>query len=261
MINFNPLSTFEEKDYMERCVKTSYAVMSFFEIEEITALRNKFVLMQANYLSNIDAINQLINLSVDSLSVVQTEHTINLFSEKAKKAIRTGINSALISEIQGIIKKSMSKIKDSQNNINANYKLVADSVYDEDSFKNSGIDFNTSVHTNADSAKFVFGGYLSEKLSDSITSYIEDSSKTDATESIRYALYERQLYELYKYSDAIAELSSNISKMEELYDSYHLAYLTLTFRGLQNRKLIDEFVNRPFLDVYHDIIMVGRAHY
>ena len=82
MINFNSTATFEEKDYMERCVKTTYAIMSFFEIEDIVSLRNKFVNMQATYLSTIDSISQLIHLSVDALSVVQTEHTMNLFTEK-----------------------------------------------------------------------------------------------------------------------------------------------------------------------------------
>lgn len=65
--------------------------MSFFEIEEIISLRNEFVNMQAAYLSTIDSISQMIQLSVDALSVVQTEHTMNLFSEKAKRAIKTGL--------------------------------------------------------------------------------------------------------------------------------------------------------------------------
>lgn len=261
MINFNSTATFEEKDYMERCVKTTYAIMSFFEIEEIISLRNKFVDMQATYLSTIDSIGQLIQLSVDALSVVQTEHTMSLFSEKAKRAIKTGIDANLVSQIQSIIRKSIEKINQAQNNINDDYRLGADSIHDEQSFFENGVNFNTSVHTNPDSAKFVFGGYLSEKLGGSITSYIEDSSKSDSIESARYALYERQLYEIFKYSDLIANLSSDVSKLEELYDSYQMAYLTIIFRGLNKRKLIDEFVDRPFLDVYRDIIMVGRAHY
>lgn len=261
MINFNPLATFEEKDYMEQCVKTSYVVMSFFEIEEIVALRNKFVSMQANCLSSIDAINQTIELSVDTLSTVQSEHTLNLFGEKARRSLKTGVNAALILDIQNTTKKVMAKMREAQNNINADYRLAIDAVYDEASFYPNGIDLNTAVHTNPDTAKFIFGKDLSEKLGGSITSYIEDSSNSDATESARYSLYERQLYELYKYSDAISDLASNISKLDELFDSYHLAYLTITFRGLQNRKLINEFVNRPFLEVYRDIIMVGRAHY
>lgn len=261
MINFNSTATFEEKDYMERCVKSAYAIMSFFEIEEIVSLRNKFVTMQATYLSTIDSISQLIQLSVDALSVVQTEHTMNLFSEKARRSIKTGINANLVSEIQSTIRKSMDKIKQAQNNINDDYRLGSEAIYDEKSFSENGVNFNTSIHTNPDSAKFVFGGDLSEKLGGSVTSYIEDSSKSDSTESARYALYERQLYEIFKYSDMITNLSSDISKLEELYDSYQVAYLTIIFRGLDKRKLIDEFVDRPFLDVYHDIIMVGRAHY
>ena len=261
MINFNSTATFEEKDYMERCVKSTYAVMSFFEIEEIISLRNEFVNMQAAYLSTIDSISQMIQLSVDALSVVQTEHTMNLFSEKAKRAIKTGIDANLVAKIQSTIRKSMDKINEAQNNINDDYRLGVDAIYDEKSFSENGVNFNTSVHTNPDSAKFVFGGYLSEKLGGSITSYIEDSSKSDSTESARYALYERQLYEIFKYSDMIANLSSDVSKLDELYDSYQMAYLTITFSGLNKRKLIDEFVDRPFLDVYRDIIMVGRAHY
>lgn len=261
MINFNQAATFDEKDYMERCVKTAYAIMSFFEIEEIVSLRNKFVDIQANYLSTIDSIGQLIQLSVDTLSVVQTEHTINLLSEKANRAIKTGIDSRLVSQVQSTIRKSIDKINQAQANVNDDYRLRTDAIHDEQSFAENGVDLNTSVHTNPDSAKFIFGAHLSEKLGDSITSYIADSAKSDSAESARYALYERQLYEIFKYSDMIANLSSDISKLEELYDSYQVAYLTITFRGLHSRKLIDEFVNRPFLDVYRDIIMVSRAHY
>ena len=261
MINFNPLATFEEKDYMERSVKTAYSIMSFFDISEIKEDRDKFVMMQSNYLSVIDSIGQIIQLSIDALSVVQTEHTMELFSEKPNSAIKTKIDANLIADVQSVMRKAVSKIKQSQDNINDDYRLGSGAIYDEQSFSENGVDFNTSVHTNPDSAKFVFGGYLVEKLAGSITSRLEDSSKSDSIESARYAMYERQLYEIFKYSDDIASLSSDVSKLEELYDGYQVAYLVITFRGLENRKLIDEFVNRPFLDVYRDIIMVGRAHY
>lgn len=261
MINFNPSASFEEKSQMESCVKLAYAVISFFDLDSITSQRNRLVMMQSNYLSTIDSISQIIQLSVDTLSVVQTEHTLNLFSERANRAIKTGIDSTLIAQIQQAMRQSMARVRQAQTSINADYKLEDGSIYDEASFKASGVDFNTSVHTNPDSAKLVFGENLSEKLAGSITQHLSDSSKSDSIESGRYSLYERQLYEIFKYSDIITNLSSEVSKLEELYDSYQIAYLTVVFRGLQKRELANEFVNRPFLEVYHDIIMVCRAHY
>lgn len=261
MINFNPSASFEERTQAESCVKTAYAIMAFFDLDEIINLRNKFVTMQSNYLSTIDSISQLIQLSVDALSVVQTEHTIKLFSERASRAIKTGIDSTLTAQIQQTMRKAMAKVRQAQENINSDYQLDKGSIRDESNFYDNGVDFNTSVHTNPDSAKLVFGQSLSEKLAESITSQLVESSKSDSVESGRYSLYERQLYEIFRYSDLITNLSSEIAKLEELYDSYQVAYLTVFYRGLNKRESINEFVNRPFLEVYHDIIMVARAYY